>query len=126
MTGVAPTATSNHDSFALTPDSGPEVVDAKVGSGALAAKDKTVKVHYVGKFPDGKVFDSSRDKSPISFTLGAGEVIQGWDRGIVGMRVGGKRRLVIPPALGYGDKGHPAGIPPGATLIFEIELLGVE
>ena len=103
-----------------------ESSDIRVGSGAIAAKGKHLKVHYSGTFQDGKVFDSSRGREALSFTLGAGDVIQGWDKGVEGMKVGGKRRLVIPPDLAYGDQGHPGIIPPNSTLIFDIELLGVE
>jgi FKBP-type peptidyl-prolyl cis-trans isomerase len=100
--------------------------DLVVGTGAEASKGNTVSVHYVGTLLDGKKFDSSRDRSePFSFKLGAGMVIQGWDLGVAGMKVGGKRKLTIPSNLGYGDRGYPGVIPPRATLVFEVELLGV-
>jgi FKBP-type peptidyl-prolyl cis-trans isomerase len=96
------------------------------GGGEMAVAGDTVTVHYVGVFPDGKVFDSSLDRNvPITFTLGVGQVIKGWDEGLVGMREGGRRRLVIPPQLGYGESGY-ATIPPNATLIFDVELIKVE
>lgn len=100
--------------------------DVKVGSGVEATRGKSVSVHYVGTLADGTKFDSSRDRAePFEFRLGAGMVIKGWDMGVVGMRVGGTRRLTIPSDLGYGDRGYPGIIPPRATLHFEVELLGV-
>jgi peptidylprolyl isomerase len=104
-----------------------ESKDLKVGTGPVAADGKTVTIHYVGTFENGAKFDSSVDReSPLSFELGKGQQIKGWDQGVKGMKVGGKRRLVIPPELGYGDKGVKGVIPPNATLFFEIELLGVQ
>jgi peptidylprolyl isomerase/FKBP-type peptidyl-prolyl cis-trans isomerase FkpA len=89
-------------------------------------RGKTVEVHYTGWLTDGKKFDSSHDRNaPFSFRLGAGEVIEGWDRGVAGMKVGGKRKLTLPPELGYGARGAPPDIPPNATLVFEVELLSV-
>lgn len=100
--------------------------DLVVGSGDEAVRGKTVEVHYTGMLTDGKKFDSSHDRGdPFSFKLGAGRVIAGWDMGVAGMRVGGKRKLIIPPAMGYGARGVPGAIPPNATLIFEVELLRV-
>lgn len=98
------------------------VNDTLEGSGEPVAPGDTVTVHYTGILPDGTVFDSSRDKEPFSFTVGEGIVIQGWERGLVGMKKGGRRILVIPPSLGYGATGV-GQIPPNATLIFEVELL---
>ncbi|MCL2726466.1 MAG: FKBP-type peptidyl-prolyl cis-trans isomerase [Polyangiaceae bacterium] len=102
--------------------------DLVVGKGAEAKTGDTVRVHYVGTLTDGKEFDASRKHNPDGFTfpLGAGRVIKGWDQGVVGMKVGGKRKLTIPPSLGYGARGAPPVIPPNATLIFEIELLEVK
>ena len=97
-----------------------------VGSGALAAAGHKVRVHYTGWLLDGSKFDSSVDRGdPFGFTLGGGQVIKGWDKGVVGMKVGGKRKLTIPPELAYGDNGFPGAIPPAATLVFEVELLAV-
>lgn len=113
---------------------GPEVVtatglkhqDLKVGDGPEAVSGKTVEVHYTGRLENGTKFDSSLDRGePFSFRLGAGEVIEGWDQGVAGMKVGGKRKLTIPPELAYGQEGAGGVIPPGATLVFEVELLGV-
>lgn len=103
-----------------------ETTDLIVGHGDEAVVGKRVTVHYVGTLLDGTQFDASREHGePFSFTLGRGQVIQGWDQGVVGMRVGGKRKLVVPPELGYGARGFPGVIPGNATLVFEVELLGV-
>ena len=100
--------------------------DVVVGTGVEATKGKTVSVHYTGWLTDGKKFDSSKDRGqPFNFSLGAGQVIRGWDEGVAGMKVGGKRKLTIPPDLGYGSRGAGGAIPPNATLVFEVELLGV-
>ena len=100
--------------------------DIVVGTGDIAVAGKQVTVHYVGVFSDGKKFDSSIDRgTPFTFKLGAGEVIKGWDIGVEGMKVGGKRILVVPPSLGYGEKDY-GPIPGNSTLIFEIQLLGVK
>ena len=101
--------------------------DLEVGDGAEAVPGNTVQVHYTGWLTDGTKFDSSLERNqPFPFKLGAGQVIRGWDEGITGMREGGRRRLTIPPQLGYGDRGAGGGaIPPGATLIFEVELLKI-
>ena len=96
------------------------------GTGAVAESGKTVTVHYTGWLRDGTKFDSSHDRgTPLSFRLGARRVIAGWERGIAGMKVGGKRRLIIPPDLGYGARGAGGVIPPNAVLVFEVELLDV-
>ncbi len=96
------------------------------GRGPAAKTGDTVSVHYVGTLLDGNKFDSSRDrKQPFEFTLGQGRVIKGWDQGVVGMKVGEKRKLVIPPSLAYGPRGRPPVIPPNSSLVFEIELLAI-
>ena len=100
--------------------------DVKVGTGTEATAGKTVTVHYVGTLTSGSKFDSSRDRGEgFTFRLGAGQVIEGWDKGVAGMKVGGVRKLTIPPELAYGKSGHPPVIPPSATLVFEVELLEV-
>jgi FKBP-type peptidyl-prolyl cis-trans isomerase FkpA len=110
-------------------DPGPaelQTIDDVVGTGKAAKAGDTVRVHYTGTLMNGKQFDSSRDRgTPFDFTLGQGSVIKGWDQGVVGMRVGGKRRLVIPQALGYGEAGSPPNIPSKAGLKFDVELLDV-
>lgn len=101
--------------------------DIVIGTGATATAGHQVTVNYVGKLPDGTVFDASaKHGQPFTFTLGAGQVIKGWDIGVEGMKVGGKRELIIPPDYGYGAQGAGGVIPPNATLIFEVELLGVK
>jgi FKBP-type peptidyl-prolyl cis-trans isomerase len=102
--------------------------DIRVGNGEVAKEGSHVRVHYTGWLPNGKKFDSSVDAGrPFDFTIGNGEVIKGWEEGITGMRVGGKRQLRIPPALGYGADGTPDGtIPPNSNLIFDVQLLGVQ
>lgn len=105
--------------------SGLYVHDQQVGTGAEVSAGQTVTVHYTGWLPDGEEFDSSRRGDPFEVVIGEGNVIDGWDEGIQGMKVGGKRRLVIPPQLAYGDRGAGGVIPPGATLVFDVELLGV-
>jgi FKBP-type peptidyl-prolyl cis-trans isomerase len=97
-----------------------------VGQGDTAASGRRVTVHYTGWLTNGSKFDSSKDRNePFAFSLGRGEVIQGWDQGVAGMKVGGKRKLTIPPELGYGSRGAGGVIPPNATLVFEVELLEV-
>ena len=104
-----------------------KIEDIKVGTGAEAVSGKKITVNYSGTLTDGTKFDSSYDRGePFSFNLGAGEVIQGWDKGFAGMKIGGKRKLTIPSELGYGAQGAGGVIPPNATLIFEVELLKVE
>lgn len=110
--------------------SGLQVDDVKVGAGAEAKAGDDVSVHYTGwLYADqtaGQKFDSSKDRGePFSFPLGAGHVIKGWDEGVAGMKIGGTRRLIIPPAMGYGARGAGGVIPPNATLLFEVDLLGV-
>jgi FKBP-type peptidyl-prolyl cis-trans isomerase len=110
----------------VTLPSGLVYEDLKVGDGPRARAGLMVSVHYSGWLTDGTLFDTSLNKPrPFVFRLGKGEVIQGWDEGLIGLRVGGKRRLKVPPDLAYGDKGVPGLIPPGATLVFQVELFGV-
>ena len=103
------------------------IEDIRVGAGAEAKAGQKVSVHYVGTLVDGKQFDSSRDRGePFKFNLGAGQVIQGWDQGVAGMKIGGLRKLTIPARLGYGARGAGGGlIPPNATLYFDVELLKI-
>ena len=111
----------------VTTPSGLQYVDEIVGTGPSPQKGQQVTVHYTGYLQDGTKFDSSRDRNqPLPFTIGIGQVIKGWDEGIMSMKVGGKRKLTIPPDLGYGQRGAPPAIPPGATLVFEVELLSVK
>lgn len=124
-------ATVMADSSLTSKDSGLKYQDVKSGSGEEAVKGKTVSVHYTGwldeKGAHGKKFDSSVDRGePFQFKLGAGQVIAGWDEGVAGMKIGGKRTLYIPAKLGYGARGAGGVIPPNADLIFDVELLGVK
>ena len=108
--------------------SGLYVQDLGPGQGEVVESGDVVRIHYTGWLPSGEKFDSSRDRGqPLVIPIGVGRVIEGWDEGVVGMRVGERRRLVIPPSLAYGDEGAGNGvIPPGATLVFDVEVLGVE
>jgi len=111
----------------VTTASGLQYWNIKPGTGALAIPGKKVKVQYTGWLTTGKKFDSSVGTGhPFEFILGNGQVIRGWDEGVAGMKVGGKRQLRIPPPLAYGEKGFPGAIPPNATLIFDVELVGAE
>ena len=111
---------------ATTTASGLKYEDVNVGTGETATAGRTVSVHYTGWLTDGKKFDSSKDRGkPFEFPLGGGRVIKGWDEGVQGMKVGGVRKLTIPASLGYGSRGAGGVIPPDATLVFEVELLGV-
>ena len=106
--------------------SGLEYIEEEAGTGVQAEAGKMVSVHYTGKFQDGKVFDSSVSRGePITFKLGVGRVIKGWDEGIALMKEGGKAQLVIPPELAYGERGAGGVIPPDATLVFDVELVSV-
>ena len=106
--------------------SGLEIEDQIVGDGDEAVAGHTVEVHYTGWLTDGTKFDSSHDRNQtFSFKLGGGQVIAGWDQGVAGMKIGGSRKLTIPPELGYGERGAGGVIPPGATLVFKVELIGL-
>lgn len=119
LTPIAPAETATA--------SGLKYMDIVVGSGASPERGQNVTVHYTGTLVDGSKFDSSVDRGePFTFQIGLGQVIRGWDEGVMGMKIGGKRRLIIPPHLGYGARGAGGVIPPNATLIFEVELLGVK
>lgn len=125
-TTFAPSLGVDLASMTKTP-SGLAYKDAKVGTGPVAKAGQTATVQYTGWLPDGTKFDSSRDRNePFNFPIGAGHVIKGWDEGVAGMKVGGRRLLVIPPDLGYGARGAGGVIPPNATLVFDVELLGVK
>jgi FKBP-type peptidyl-prolyl cis-trans isomerase len=114
------------DEKVITTPSGLKYVDLVTGTGAEAKNGQRVKVHYTGWLKDGQKFDSSVDRGqPFEFPLGGGRVIKGWDEGVAGMKVGGKRKLIIPPDLGYGAAGAGGVIPPNAELTFEVELLGI-
>lgn len=113
------------DQNVITTNTGLKYVDIVEGEGATPQPGQKVTVHYTGRLVDGSQFDSSRGRGPFSFKIGAGQVIQGWDEGLSTMKVGGQRQLIIPPELGYGSRGAGGVIPPNATLIFDVELLGI-
>ena len=123
---VAPIISDGASGSQVTTPSGLKYEEIKVGGGDTAEPGKTVSVHYTGWLTNGTKFDSSKDRGqPFEFPLGGGRVIKGWDEGVRGMKVGGVRKLTIPPELGYGARGAGGVIPPNATLIFEVELLKV-
>lgn len=125
--GTMAATENNSSSQEVTTSSGLKYVDQVLGTGDVAVAGKTTTVHYTGWLENGKKFDSSVDRGqPFSFPLGGGRVIRGWDEGVEGMKVGGKRKLTIPSDLGYGSRGAGGVIPPNATLIFDVELLGVK
>jgi peptidylprolyl isomerase len=127
LPGAPEAPTEVQEAEYVTTDSGLKYADLEVGDGPTPQNGQTVSVHYTGWLEDGTKFDSSLDRGqPFSFVLGAGRVIRGWDEGVATMKVGGKRQLVIPPELAYGEGGAGGVIPPNATLIFEVELLEVE
>ncbi len=121
-----PETKESSDAMRTTP-SGLQIQEVKIGDGEEAVGGRGVAVHYTGRFQDGKVFDSSVERGkPFEFILGKGMVIKGWDEGVLGMKVGGKRKLIIPSALAYGEQGAGGVIPPNATLEFDVELLAVQ
>ncbi|HZN25939.1 MAG TPA: FKBP-type peptidyl-prolyl cis-trans isomerase [Burkholderiales bacterium] len=126
LNAVAPDPSSAATTAEVTTASGLKYQDVKEGAGDVATAGKTVAVHYTGWLTNGTKFDSSKDRGQaFEFPLGGGRVIRGWDEGVQGMKVGGVRKLTIPPELGYGARGAGGVIPPNATLVFEIELLKV-
>jgi FKBP-type peptidyl-prolyl cis-trans isomerase len=121
------TTAGNNMTDNITTPSGLKYIDLKVGDGATPKTGQIVEVHYTGTLENGTKFDSSRDRnSPFKFKIGVGQVIKGWDEGVGTMKVGGRRQLIIPPDLGYGSRGAGGVIPPNATLIFDVELLGIQ
>lgn len=129
LTGMALTsagAAELREGKIVTSASGLKYLDLVVGKGASPVKGQPVTVHYTGTLENGKKFDSSVDRGrPFTFVIGVGQVIKGWDEGVMGMKVGGRRKLIIPPQLGYGARGVGGVIPPNATLLFDVELLDV-
>ena len=130
-----PAANGNSTNTASSPNSTPtqapsnaklKIIDEKVGTGPAVKSGDTITVNYTGMLANGKVFDTSIGKQPFTTKIGVGQVIKGWDEGLIGMKVGGKRKLIIPPNLAYGSQGAGAAIPPNATLTFEIELLKIQ
>jgi len=115
------------DGKVVTASSGLKYIDIVPGTGATPQRGQTVMVHYTGFLIDSTKFDSSVDRNePLTIPIGVGQVIKGWDEGVMTMKVGGKRKLIIPPQLGYGDRGSPPVIPPGADLVFDVELLNIQ
>ncbi len=124
---AAEPATKEATSSMTTTASGLKIEDVKVGTGASPRTGQVCVMHYTGWLTDGTKFDSSRDRGqPFEFAIGQGQVIKGWDEGVATMKVGGRRKLTIPPELGYGERGAGGAIPPNATLVFDVELLGVK
>jgi len=124
---AAPAFAADDAKKTVTTASGLKYIDVVLGKGASPAAGKQVSVHYTGTLENGKKFDSSVDrKQPFTFVIGIGQVIPGWDEGVMTMKVGGKRKLIIPPKLGYGSQGAGGVIPPNATLLFDVELLDVQ